>query len=58
MDLAEVEVPYTNAESMQLWVINDDWQRACSNFFGEIKNKYLKSKCLQLIKTLNGLFPA
>uniref|UniRef100_A0A0V1KGT2 Uncharacterized protein n=1 Tax=Trichinella nativa TaxID=6335 RepID=A0A0V1KGT2_9BILA len=31
---------------MSLWVINADWQRACSNYLGEINSKYPKSKHL------------
>jgi hypothetical protein len=48
-DPAEIGVPLTNAEMMSLWMINGDWHRACSNYLGEINNKYLKSKYIQFI---------
>lgn len=44
MDPAEIVVPFTNAEIASLWVQNEHWQRACSNFLGEINNRYPKSK--------------
>ena len=42
---------------MSLWVINEDWQKTCSNFLGEINNKYPKSKHLQFIKRINCILP-
>jgi len=32
-----------SAEIVSLWVINEDWQRACSNCFGEIRVNTLKA---------------
>lgn len=58
MNSAEIVAPYTNAEIVQLWEINGDWQRTCSNFLGEISDKYSKSKWIQFIKEWNGFFPA
>lgn len=57
IDQAEIVVPHTNVEIMQLWVINDDWQRACSNYLGEINNIYAKSKELQFIKRTEWILP-
>lgn len=42
--IAEIIVPYTNAEIASLWIINEDCQRTCSNYLGEINNKYHQSK--------------
>ena len=56
-DPAEIGVPLTNAEMMSLWMINGDWQRACSNYLGEINNKYLKSKCIQNVKWIKWTLP-
>lgn len=36
-----------------LWAIEEGWQKACSNYLGEMNNKYLKNKCLQFIKKKN-----
>lgn len=52
---AEIVVAYANAEIMQLWVMSDDWQRAC---LGNTNNKYPKRTQLQFTKKLNGFFPA
>lgn len=57
MDPAEIVVPFTNAEIASLWVQNEHWQRACSNFLGEINNRYPKSKRLQFIKRTNWILP-
>jgi hypothetical protein len=35
----------------------EHWQRACSNFRGEINNKYPQSKQLQFIKRNNWILP-
>ena len=40
-----------------LWVENEHWQRACSNFRGEINNKCPKSNRLQLIEIANSILP-
>ena len=42
---------------MQLWEINDGCQRICSDFLGEIKNKYPKSKQIQFIKRTAWVLP-
>lgn len=57
MDPAEIVVPFTNAEIASLWIQNEHWQRACSNFLGEINNRYPKSKRLQFIKRTNWILP-
>lgn len=48
-------MPLINAEIMS-WVINENWQRACSNYLGKV-NKYPKSKHLQFIKRSNWVLP-
>jgi hypothetical protein len=53
MDPAEIVVPFTNAEIASLWAQDEHWQRACSNFLGEMKNRYPKSRWLQFIKRAN-----
>lgn len=40
-DLAKIVGPLTNAETMSLWMINEDWKRAYSNFWGEINKNHL-----------------
>jgi hypothetical protein len=47
---AKIVVPLTNAEIMLLFVVNEDWQKVCSNYLGEIK--YPKSKLYNLLKEL------
>ena len=46
MDPAEVVVHLTNGEIDQLWVQSEPWHRACSNFLGDINNKYPQSKII------------
>ena len=50
IDPAEIVVPFTNAEIASLWAENEHWQRAYSNFGGEINNTYPECKQLQFIK--------
>ena len=54
---AKTIVSLTNAEIMSLWVINEDWQRACHNYLGEINNKCPKSKHKELIERSNCILP-
>ena len=57
-DLAEMVVPLTNAGIISLWVINEDWHRACSNYLGKNNNKYpKKSKHIQFLKWTNWILP-
>ncbi|KAL6091746.1 hypothetical protein STEG23_010248 [Scotinomys teguina] len=49
MDPAEIVVPSTNEEVSSLWKDNEYWQRACSNFLGEINNRYPKSKRIEWV---------
>jgi hypothetical protein len=39
MDLADIVVPFPNAEIVSLWAQDEQWQKACSNFLGEINNR-------------------
>ena len=56
-DLAEIVVPLTNEEIDRLWADSEPWQKACSDFLGEINNKYPRSKRIQFIKETNWIFP-
>lgn len=38
-------------------MINEDWQRACSDYLGEVNNRYPQSKHMQLIKRINWIPP-
>jgi hypothetical protein len=51
----ELVVFLTNAEIILLWVINEDWQKTCSNFLGEINNKYPQSRHIPFIKRTNWI---
>ena len=57
MDPAEIVVPFTNAETASLWTQDEHWQRACSNFLGEINNRYSRSKWPQFIQRTNWILP-
>ena len=57
IDPAEIIVPFNNDEIDKLWEESEPWQRACSNFLGEINNNYPKSKRIQLIKRTNWILP-
>ncbi|KAL6081333.1 hypothetical protein STEG23_037614 [Scotinomys teguina] len=57
MDPAEIVVPLTNEEVSSLWKDNEYWQRACSNFLGEINNRYPKSKRIEFIKKTEWVLP-
>ena len=57
IDPAEIIVPFNNDETDKLWTESQPWQRTCSHFFGEINNKYPKSKKIQLIKRTNRILP-
>ncbi|KAL6038242.1 hypothetical protein STEG23_034915 [Scotinomys teguina] len=57
MDPAEIIVPLTNEEVSSLWKDNEYWQRACSNFLGEINNCYPKSKRIEFIKKTEWVLP-
>ncbi|KAL6088155.1 hypothetical protein STEG23_004627, partial [Scotinomys teguina] len=57
MDPAEIVVPLTNEEVSSLWKDNEYWQRACSNFLGEINNCYPKSKRIEFIKKTEWVLP-
>lgn len=48
-------VPFTDAEIASFWAESEHWQRACSNFLGEINNKHCKSKRLQFLKRSNWI---
>ena len=52
-DPAEIGVPLTNAEMMSLWMINEDWHRACSNYLGEINKNIQKANMHSLLKKTN-----
>ena len=56
-DPEEIVVPDTNAEIVSLQVINEDWQRACSNYLGGINSKHPKTKHLYFIKITNWILP-
>ena len=43
-DLTKIVIPLTNAHIISLLVINEIYQRACSNCSGEIDNRYPKGK--------------
>ena len=34
MEPTETAIPFTNAEISSLWAKNEDWQGACSKYFG------------------------
>ncbi|KAL6031936.1 hypothetical protein STEG23_004786 [Scotinomys teguina] len=57
MDPAEIVVPLTNEEVSSLWKDNEYWQRACSDFLGEINNHYPKSKRIEFIKKTEWVLP-
>ncbi|KAL6043499.1 hypothetical protein STEG23_013971, partial [Scotinomys teguina] len=57
MDPAEIIVPLTHEEVSSLWKDNKYWQRACSNFLGEINNHYPKSKRIEFIKKTEWVLP-
>ncbi|KAL6091210.1 hypothetical protein STEG23_017687 [Scotinomys teguina] len=57
MDPGEIVVPLTNEEVSSLWKDNEYWQRACSNFLGEINNRYPKSKRIEFIKKTEWVLP-
>ncbi|KAL6063533.1 hypothetical protein STEG23_000298 [Scotinomys teguina] len=57
MDPAEIVVPLTNEQVSSLWKDNEYWQRACSNFLGEINNCYPKSKRIEFIKKTEWVLP-
>ncbi|KAL6034957.1 hypothetical protein STEG23_012072 [Scotinomys teguina] len=57
MDPAEIVVPLTNEEVSSLWKDNEYWQRACSNFLGEINNRYPKNKRIEFIKKSEWVLP-
>jgi hypothetical protein len=44
MNPLEIVVPFTNAEIASLWAQDEHWQRACSNFFGQIQKIYTTLK--------------
>lgn len=46
IDPTEIVVPFINAEIASLLAENQHWQRAYNYFFGDISNKYPKSKRL------------
>ena len=48
-------VPFTNPDIILLWVEKPYWQRAYSNFGGEISNIYPECKQLQFIKRTNWI---
>jgi hypothetical protein len=49
-DPAKIGALLTNSVTMPLWFINEDWQRASSNYLGEIHNKCLQNQPIQFIK--------
>ena len=49
-DLAEIIVPYTNAEIMSLWIISEDWQRVLSNYLEILTTNILKESTFSLWK--------
>ncbi|KAL6031193.1 hypothetical protein STEG23_024783, partial [Scotinomys teguina] len=57
IDPAEIVVPLTKEEIEKLWVESEPWQRACSNFLGEINSKYPKSDRIELIKRADWILP-
>ncbi|KAL6058683.1 hypothetical protein STEG23_035832, partial [Scotinomys teguina] len=57
MDPAEIVVPLNKEEVSSLWKDNEYWQRACSNFLGEINNRYPKSKRIEFIKKTECVLP-
>lgn len=54
---AEIELSFANAEIALFWAEKEYWQRAYSDFLGEINNKYPQSKRLQFIKRTNWILP-
>jgi hypothetical protein len=61
-DLAEIIVPYTNAEIMSLWIISEDWQRVLSNYLEILTTNILKASTFSLWKEkkkekLNWILP-
>ena len=57
MDPAEIVVPLTNEEIDQLWVESEPWQRVCSNFLGDINNKYPRSRRIEFLKKTDWILP-
>lgn len=47
--------PLTNEEISSLWAENEYWQRACSDFWGAMKNTYPKS---EMVNKKNHLGPS
>ncbi|KAL6087838.1 hypothetical protein STEG23_011789 [Scotinomys teguina] len=57
IDPAEIVVPLTKKDIEKLWAESEPWQRACSNFLGEINSKYPKSDRIELIKRADWILP-
>ncbi|KAL6087818.1 hypothetical protein STEG23_024848 [Scotinomys teguina] len=57
IDSAEIVVPLTKEDIEKLWAESEPWQRACSNFLGEINSKYPKSDRIELIKRADWILP-
>ncbi|KAL6087981.1 hypothetical protein STEG23_022841, partial [Scotinomys teguina] len=57
IDPAEIVVPLTKEEIEKLWAESEPWQRACSNFLGEINSKYPKSDRIELTKRADCILP-
>ncbi|KAL6090311.1 hypothetical protein STEG23_009234 [Scotinomys teguina] len=57
MDPAEIVVPLTNEEVSSQLKDNEYWQRAFSNFLGEINNRYPKSKRIEFVKKTEWVLP-
>ncbi|KAL6031270.1 hypothetical protein STEG23_018611 [Scotinomys teguina] len=57
IDPAEIVVPLTKEDIEKLWAESEPWQRACSNFLGEINSKYPKSDRIELIKRADWILP-
>ncbi|KAL6070006.1 hypothetical protein STEG23_001515, partial [Scotinomys teguina] len=57
IDPAEIVIPLTKEDIEKLWAESEPWQRACSNFLGEINSKYPKSDRIELIKRADWILP-
>ncbi|KAL6078044.1 hypothetical protein STEG23_004480 [Scotinomys teguina] len=57
IDPAEIVIPLTKKDIEKLWAESEPWQRACSNFLGEINSKYPKSDRIELIKRADWILP-
>ena len=57
IDPSEIVISFDNEEINKLWEESEPWQRACSNFLGEINNSYSKHDWIWLLKRSDWILP-